>query len=183
LRSRFVAVHHDVYLPKGARLTALARAKAAWLWTRRAGVVAGHSASALHGAKWVDDAAPAAILYQNRRPPKGILAWSDRYEADEIETVRGVIATTPARTALDIACRLPVDDAVAAIDALARATRLKTADVELLAERYKGPTRDSAGPHRARPGRRGCGVAARDPVAVAAHSGWFPAAGDSDPDL
>lgn len=46
--------------------------------------------------------------------------------------------TTPARTALDIACRYPVDKALAAIDALARATHLKMADVELLAQRYKG---------------------------------------------
>ncbi|PQM49319.1 hypothetical protein C1Y40_00457 [Mycobacterium talmoniae] len=46
--------------------------------------------------------------------------------------------TTPARTALDLACRYPVGRAVAAIDALARATHLKMADVELLAERYPG---------------------------------------------
>ena len=46
--------------------------------------------------------------------------------------------TTPARTAFDLACRNPVGKAVAAIDALARATKLKVADVELLAERYKG---------------------------------------------
>ena len=46
--------------------------------------------------------------------------------------------TTPARTALDLACRYPLGKAVAAIDALARATHLKTADVELLADRYKG---------------------------------------------
>lgn len=44
----------------------------------------------------------------------------------------------PARTALDIACRYPLDKAVAAIDALARATHLKMADVLLLAERYPG---------------------------------------------
>ncbi|PQM44053.1 hypothetical protein C1Y40_05789 [Mycobacterium talmoniae] len=46
--------------------------------------------------------------------------------------------TTPARTALDIACRYPLGQAVAAIDALARATHLKVADVELLAQRYSG---------------------------------------------
>lgn len=40
--------------------------------------------------------------------------------------------------ALDLACRLPVEDAVAAIDALARATRLNVADVVLLADRYRG---------------------------------------------
>ncbi len=138
LRSRFVAVHRDVYLPRGLELTATSRAKAAWLWSRRAGVVAGQSAAALHGAKWVDDDASAEILYDNRRPPNGIRALSDRYQDDEVETVRGVAVTTPARTALDIACRYPLGDAVAAIDALARATKLKMADVELLAERYRG---------------------------------------------
>ncbi|EUA23407.1 hypothetical protein I553_5470 [Mycobacterium xenopi 4042] len=45
--------------------------------------------------------------------------------------------TTPARTALDLACRNPVGKAVAAIDSLARATHLKMADVELLTDRYK----------------------------------------------
>jgi len=49
-----------------------------------------------------------------------------------------VVVTTPARTAFDIACRYPLDPVVAAIDALARATRLKIADVELIAQRYQG---------------------------------------------
>ena len=64
--------------------------------------------------------------------------WSDRADDDEIAVVGGMRVTTPARTALDLACRYPVNGAVAMIDALARATRLKVADVELLAERYKG---------------------------------------------
>ena len=46
--------------------------------------------------------------------------------------------TTPERTALDIACRYPLGRAVAAVDALARATKLKLADVEMLAERHRG---------------------------------------------
>jgi hypothetical protein len=52
--------------------------------------------------------------------------------------VDGLPVTTPERTALDLARRYPVDKAVAMIDSLARATRLKVADVELLAERSKG---------------------------------------------
>jgi hypothetical protein len=138
LRSRFVAIHRDVYLPRDTPLTAAIRGKAAWLWSGRAGVVAGRSAAALHGAKWVDDAAPAEILYENRRPPRDISTWADRVADDEIETVHGVTVTTPARTALDLACRRSLDVAVAEIDALARAARLKVADVELLAQRYKG---------------------------------------------
>lgn len=138
LRSRYVAIHPDVYVPASTELTAVLRAHAAWLWSRRRGVIAGRSASALHGAKWVDDRAPAELLYDYRRPPPGICTWSDRIAEDEIQMVAGMPATTPARTALDIACRYPVGKAVAAIDSLARATHLKMADAELLAERYQG---------------------------------------------
>jgi len=138
LRSRFVAVHPDVYLPAGADLTARTRAYAAWLWSRRRGVVAGQSASVLHGAKWVDDRTPAQLLYQHRRPPQGIRIWLDRVADDEVQLVAGMAATTPARTAFDLACRNPIGKSVAALDALARATRLDIADVELIAERYKG---------------------------------------------
>lgn len=138
LRSRFLAIHPDVYLPAGTELTARVRAHAAWLWSRRRAVVAGRSASALHGAKWIGHHAPAELLFAYRRPPGGIRTWSDRFGKDEIQTIAGMPTTTPARTALDLACRYPVDGAVAAIDALARATDLKMIDVEILAERYRG---------------------------------------------
>lgn len=138
LRSRFVAIYPDVYVPAALELTAGLRAQAAWLWSRRRAVVAGRSASALYGTKWIDARAPAELLYNYRRPPGGIHTWSDRLAEDEIQTICGIPATTPARTALDLACRYPLDKAVAAIDALARATDLKTSDIELLAERYRG---------------------------------------------
>jgi hypothetical protein len=138
LRSRFVTMHPDVYLASDAEITAVTRAEGAWLWSRRQGVVAGQSAAALHGAKWVDAGRPAEMLWHNRRPPTGIHAWSDGFDTDEVELIGGMRVTTPARTALDLACRYPLGKAVAAIDALARATHLKIADVELLADRYKG---------------------------------------------
>ncbi len=138
LRSRFIAIHKDVYLARGVQVSAATRAEAAWLWSQREGVVAGQSAAALHGAKWVDAHRPAEVLWTNRRPPRGIRSWSDRFADDEVELINGIRVTTPARTALDIACRYPVGKAVAAIDALARATHLKIADVELLTERYPG---------------------------------------------
>ncbi len=138
LRTRFVAVFPDVYTPAGTTLTAVAKAEAAYLWTGREGTVAGRSAAALHGARWVDRRHPAEMLWDNRRAPLGLLVRSDRAADDEIEWIRGIRVTTPERTALDIACRYPQRHAVAAIDALARATRFKSADVELLADRYKG---------------------------------------------
>ncbi|MGV0835502.1 hypothetical protein [Mycolicibacterium thermoresistibile] len=138
LRTKFVAVYRDVYVPRGTEITAAVRARAAWLWSRRRAVVAGQSAAALHGAKWVDPRRPAELLWPNRRPPPGIHTWSDRVAEDEIDIIAGVPVTTPARTALDLACRYPQGRAVAAIDALANATDLKVADIEMLAERAGG---------------------------------------------
>jgi hypothetical protein len=138
LRRDFVALHQDVYLARGTAITPVLRAKACWLRSKRRGILAGFSASALHGARWIDRARPAAIIDSNRRPTRGVEAWADRIEDDEICVIAGMRVTTPVRTALDLACRYPVDEAVAAIDALARATKLKMADVELLADRYRG---------------------------------------------
>jgi hypothetical protein len=138
LRSRFAAVYPNVYLPRDERMTAVARAHAAWLWSRRRGVLAGRSAAAVHGAKWVDGRLAAQLLWPNRHSPDGIETWSDNVPDDEVRTVNGVRVTTPARTALDIASRSPLTSAVASLDALARATRLPMAEVAALAERHRG---------------------------------------------
>ena len=136
LRSRFVAVHQDVYVEKGTLPTAVLRAKASWLRSRRRGVLAGYSAAALHGARWIDPGLPAYILDTNRRPARGVVVWSDAIEDDEICLIADMRVTTPARTALDLACKFPEDIAVPAIDSLARAAKLKVADIELAAERH-----------------------------------------------
>lgn len=138
LRRRFDAIYPGVYVVTGTRITARERAQAAWLWSKRRGVIAGRSAAALHGAKWCDGRAPAEMLYPNRRPPRGVRTWADAIDADEIVTIGGIRVTTPARTALDLARRNPLDSAVAEIDALLNATRTKVADVELLTERRRG---------------------------------------------
>ncbi len=138
LRSRCVAIYPDIYVPRDTVITAKARAQAAWLWSDRRGVVAGRSAAVLLGSKWIDARHPAELIHDNRRPPKGIRTRIDRVEDDEVTVLSGMRVTTPARTALDLACRYPVDEAVALIDALANATHLKMADVALLVERYRG---------------------------------------------
>ncbi|HZQ31512.1 MAG TPA: hypothetical protein VFB19_07235 [Mycobacterium sp.] len=138
LRTRFVSIYPGVYLPRDAQVSAGTRAEAAWLWSKRRGVLAGFSASAVHGAKWISRGRPAEILHDNRRPPPRLRTWADRIDDDEIDVVHGMRVTSPARTALDLACRYPVDEAVTAVDALARATRLKMLDVQSLSERYSG---------------------------------------------
>ena len=112
--------------------------KQAWLWTGRRGVVAGFAAAALHGSKWVDDAQVVELVHDNRRRPPGIQTHRDRIEEDEIELVGGMAVTSPVRTALDFGCWYPTMTAIAAIDALARATDIKAADVKMLSLRYGG---------------------------------------------
>jgi hypothetical protein len=138
LRSRYIAVHKDVYVPRDTALTATLRAKACWLRSRRRGILAGFSAAALHGAKWIDPTLPAAIIDTNRHSVAGVQTWEERIDDDEIEILAQMRVTTPARTALDLARRLPLGVAVAAVDALTQATELKMADVELLVDRYSG---------------------------------------------
>jgi Protein of unknown function (DUF559) len=138
LRSRYVAVHKDVYVPTDAERTPVLRAKACWLRSRRRGILAGYSASALHGAKWIDPTLPAAIIDTNRHTVAGVQTWEERIDVDEIEVLADMRVTSPARTALDLARRLPLGVAVAAVDALTQATELKPADIELLVDRYSG---------------------------------------------
>lgn len=138
LRSNFSAIYPNVYLAGDAELTAATRARAAWLWSRRRGVLAGRSAAALHGTKWIDGHLPAELFHDNRRPPSGVRAWAGGLADDEIEHVGGIPLTTPARTALDIACKYPLDPAVVMVDALLQATDLKLADVDQLGQRYPG---------------------------------------------
>jgi hypothetical protein len=138
LRTRCISLHQDVYVSKGIEMTAVLRAKAAWLRSQRRGGLAGLSASAIDGAKWIDPARPAAIIHTNRRPAPGVQVWEERIEADEIGVIDGIRVATPARTALDLARRCPTDIAVAAVDALSQAVDVKPVDIEQLVERYGG---------------------------------------------
>ncbi|WP_445168369.1 endonuclease domain-containing protein [Mycolicibacterium sp. Dal123E01] len=138
LRTRFRAIHQDVYLPAGVELTPVLRAKACWLRSRKRGVLVGFSASAVHGSKWIDNRQAAEISDISRRPTPGVTARAGSIEVDDICHKAGLAITTPARTALDLLCWYPMDTAITAKDALARATRLEIADIELLADCFRG---------------------------------------------
>jgi very-short-patch-repair endonuclease len=138
LATRFRRLFPDVYVERDVDITAERRAKAGWLWTGRRGVIAGFAAAALHGSKWVDDVQVVELIHDNRRSPPGIQSHRDCIEEDEIKLVAGMRVTSPVRTALDFGCWYPTMTAVAGIDALARATEIKAADVEMLARRYAG---------------------------------------------
>ncbi|AKK26124.1 endonuclease domain-containing protein [Mycobacterium sp. EPa45] len=138
LRTRYRAVYRNVYLANEVKLTALRRAQAVWLFAGPDVVLAGISAAAVHGTKWLDGAAPAEIIRADRHAPKGIVARSYAIADDQVCTRRGMRVTTAPRTAFDIGRSLPLDTAVPILDALMKATRLHPNAVLAIADASHG---------------------------------------------
>lgn len=131
-------VYPGVYAPRDAEPSPIQRAVAAWLWSRRRGVVAGLSASAVLGTKWINGLAAAELVHHNRRAPRMLTVHSDELSPTETTQVDGMTVTTPARTAFDLGRRLNLEDGVRRIDALMNATRLTVAEIQSVAEGHAG---------------------------------------------
>ena len=139
MRSLYQAVYPGVYGPGDIGLTARERAQAAWLWSRRGAVVAGNSAAALLGAKWVDPALDADLIHGNRHAPPGIAVHTETLLPGEVVDLGGMRVTGSARTAFDVgrwtSARL---HAVQRLDALANATDVKATDIEAVIAEHRG---------------------------------------------
>jgi very-short-patch-repair endonuclease len=138
LRASFRTVFPDVYVPKDAVLTVPQRARAAWLYSHREGVIAGVTASAFHGAKWVDADLPVELIWPNARRPRGLRTYDMSLRSDEFAELCGMRITRVERTAFDIGRRGRLDDAIARIDALGNATGFNADDVLAVADRHRG---------------------------------------------
>ncbi|UYP18323.1 hypothetical protein OED52_16915 [Rhodococcus sp. Z13] len=137
LTHHFRKLHRNVYIAPGVEPAALLRAKAAWLWAGSTGVLAGVSAAAVHGTRWLDPTLPAEIVRPGKlRSCPGIVVRN----IPGIETcaVDGMTVTTPARTGFDLARSHDVDRSVEMVDALCNATGLKIPEIEAVAARHKG---------------------------------------------
>lgn len=129
LRTRYRAVFPNVYLPLHVEASLELRIVAAWLWSRRRGIIAGAAAAASHGARWVPDDVPVELIHTNSRTPPGVLTRRDSLLDNEVQIIGGRTVTTPERTAFDIGRRGAVRSAVVRLDALVRATGFKVEDV------------------------------------------------------
>lgn len=129
LRTYYRAIMPNVYLDKRGEPSLQQRATAAWLWSRRQAVIAGASASAMHGSKWIDQAAPIELIWRNARAPRCVITRDELLLDGEIQLLNGLSVTTPERTAFDIGRRGTLGRAVADLDALAAATNFKVTDV------------------------------------------------------
>jgi hypothetical protein len=84
----YTRLFRDVYVDRDVQVTAALRAKAGWLWTKRQGLVAGVSAAAMHGSKWVDDVTTVELIHENRHRLPGLLA-----EGTALKTMRSPLST------------------------------------------------------------------------------------------
>nr|WP_090344675.1 hypothetical protein [Mycolicibacterium malmesburyense] len=138
LRTRYQLLFPGVYLDGDMVPNLAQRTRAAWLWSRRRGVVAGLAAAALHGSQYVADDVEIELIWSNPRAPRGITTRRDRLMGDEWQLVAGIPVTTPERTAFDLARLIRGDRAVAELDALGNATRFDADVVAELVRRHRG---------------------------------------------
>ena len=136
LRRWYNRIHHGVYAPKNAELSLRDRAIAAWLASRRNGVIAGVAASALHGAPYVDPAHPIELAGVKMRPQPGLVPRTECIAADEVTRIAGLPVTTRVRTAFDLGRHLDRPAALARLDALMWNQVFSIDDVAALAKRY-----------------------------------------------
>lgn len=132
------AIHRDVYLPRDCDLTPALKAKAAFVWSGGTATVAGLSAAALLGCRWIDVHHPAELVRRNGKPVTGIVVHRAELHHDEVCSVAGIPVTTPARTAFDLGRRPGVDKAVVRLDALCNATGMRRADIDRVLVRHRG---------------------------------------------
>ncbi|MDH6196812.1 hypothetical protein M2272_003465 [Mycobacterium frederiksbergense] len=136
LRSRYRPIFRDVYVPREHQICLRDRVVGAAFASPDA-VIAGLAASAMHGAKWVDDDVPVELIAAVRRQ-RGLIVRRETLHEDEIMTIAGIRVTTPARTVFDLGRHLPTDRAVERMDALMNACPIAVEDVALIAKRHVG---------------------------------------------
>ena len=132
----YTAVHHGVYAPKNATLSLRDRAIAAWLASRRRGVIAGVAASALHGAPYVDPNHPIELAGVRIRSQRGLIPRAEQLGDNEITRIAGLPVTTRVRTAFDLGRHLDRPEALARLDALMWNQAFSIAEVAGLADAH-----------------------------------------------
>ncbi|MCV7281194.1 hypothetical protein H7J88_16255 [Mycolicibacterium flavescens] len=136
LRSHYRPLYRGIYIPRHHQASLRERIAGVSLASPSA-VVAGVAASAMHGAKWVEDDVPVELVAAVRRQ-RGLIVRDETLAEDEVTTVAGIRVTTPARTAFDLGRHLSRGRAVARMDALMNARPFAFEDLALLAKRHRG---------------------------------------------
>ena len=83
LRWKYRPLYPNVYTPRIAAPSLYANTVGAWLWSDRRALITGRAASAMHGARWVDEKSPVELIWRNDRPPVGIITRNDHFLFDD----------------------------------------------------------------------------------------------------
>jgi hypothetical protein len=136
---RFHRLFTGIYVHAEVPITFEVRSRGAYLLLDGRGALGGFSAAELLGASCEPVGAPAEVVTpRSLATRRGLVVRHDELAADEVAEAHGCAVTGPARTAYDLARRLPLVEAVVALDALAYAKRFAPADVLVLARRHLG---------------------------------------------
>ncbi|TQM38314.1 endonuclease domain-containing protein [Pseudonocardia cypriaca] len=129
-----------IYIRADVQITLEVRSRAAHLLLDGRGVLGGFSAAELLGASCAPLGAPAEVVVARggMTSRRGLLVRRDEFASVEVTEVVGCAVTGPLRTAYDLARRLPLVEAVVAVDALAFAQGIVPADMLLMARRRLG---------------------------------------------
>lgn len=136
LRARYRQIYRGIYVPRHHEPSLRERIAGAQLAAPNA-VLTGVAASAMYGARWVDDDVPLELITATRQQP-GLIVRRETLHADEWWRMSGICVATPERTAFDLARHLPRVKAVERLDALARARPFDVEDVMLIAKSHPG---------------------------------------------
>jgi hypothetical protein len=118
----FRRLYPDIHITASAQLDLETWSRAAHELVAPCGVLAGYSAAELHGASCAPEGAPAEVIlldgYRRRAGPM-LVVHLDAVAPTDITVIDGMRATTPERTAADLARWAPsLTEAVVALDAL-----------------------------------------------------------------
>ncbi|OAK55239.1 hypothetical protein [Rhodococcoides kyotonense] len=139
LAADFQRVYRDVYVPKAVEIDAVVKARAAQVFAGDDAIICGLSASAVHGAKWIDAREPAELIWPRRkRQLDGILVRYDSLADADVTSLGDMTLTTVPRTMFDLARRLPRLRALQSVDALANASGVSVGEAQELVRTNPG---------------------------------------------
>ncbi|CCQ17637.1 putative uncharacterized protein [Rhodococcus sp. AW25M09] len=139
LSRNYEKVLRDTYARKGTTRDARAMAFAASVCVGEDAVIAGASAAAVHGAKWIDSGAPPSVLAIGRSHQlPGLRIHHDAFDPCDVMIVDGFDVSTPVRTAFDIGRWVASPQSAILLDSLMAATGLDAETVRAFALRRPG---------------------------------------------
>jgi hypothetical protein len=103
---------------------------AAWIW--------GVDAFEWHELEVLPPLETRALRGTNRLQREGCIRGARDLTPDDVVEVDGLLVTTPARTALDLACMLSMRDGLAVVDAFMRVCGVSRPELEALLRRFRG---------------------------------------------